>query len=215
MMLGMAERAFADLDVDYAVTALNVSGGPSMLTDPVALTLAADRTFVQVREFLTRDADFDAIIIAAFGDPAVSELREYTHIPVIGIGEAAIREAARHGAFSIATTTPELEDSIREHVDALGLARELVSIEITSDGPLDLAGDHARQTGALSEAITRCIADGARAVVIGGGPLARSAEDLSATLSMPVINPVRAACAQLARAGRRDTPAPVFHKPRA
>lgn len=200
-MLGMAERAFADLAVDYAVSALTVTGGPSMLTNAAALNLARKRTFAQVREFLTRDAQFDGIIIAAFGDPAVSELRDHMRIPVIGIGEAAMREGARHGAFSIATTTPELEASIREHVDALGLARELVSIELTSAGPLDLAGDHARQTGALSEAITRCIADGARAVVIGGGPLARSAEDLSATHSMPVINPVRAACALLARVG--------------
>ena len=56
----------------------------------------------------------DGAIIGAFGDPATA-LREQRSIPVVGIAEAAMLEAAEGGRrFGVATTTPALVEIIAE-----------------------------------------------------------------------------------------------------
>lgn len=177
--------------------ALTVAKGPTMLVDEHSLLRAADETVSAVVRRLASDPGIDGVIVAAFGDPGVDELRSRSAVPVVGIGESAIRQAARSGPFSIATTTPLLEGSIRARVERLGAEPELVSIVITPGDPLALAADPEHQTAALGCAVARCVADGARSVVIGGGPLADSADDLSRNYGVAIINPVRAACRQL------------------
>ena len=54
-------------------------------------------------------ATSDGVIVSAFGDPGVDELRKQLTQPVVGIAESAMREAGRgERCFSIITTTPEL-----------------------------------------------------------------------------------------------------------
>jgi Asp/Glu/hydantoin racemase len=48
--------------------------------------------------------------------------------------------------------------------------------------------------------------DGARAVIIGGGPLAQSAQALQSRLAVPVINPIIAACELMAERLPSDQP---------
>src|SRR5699024_1065648 len=143
-------------------------------------------------------APVDGVIVGAFGDPGLQELGTELPIPVVGIGSSAMHAAAALACrFGVATTTPGLRGSIRAQADSLGLGERLASVEITPGDPLDLAREPARQTAALAEAVAACVSRGARAVVIGGGPLAESADFLSERTAIPVINPVRAACGRL------------------
>lgn len=45
----------------------------------------------------------DAVLVACFGDPGVWALREMDHVPVMGLAEAAMREADETGPFGIVT----------------------------------------------------------------------------------------------------------------
>lgn len=138
---------------------------------------------------------FDAIIVAGFGDPGLTGLRKRIALPVTGLAEAGIGEAARGGRrFSIVTVTPELETSLRAAAIRHGDEGRLASIRFTS-GPLAKVMD--TPAGLEDALFTSCLEavtdDEAQAIVIGGGPLAQAAAALAERLRVPVIDPVAAA----------------------
>ena len=140
-------------------------------------------------------ADADAIVVAAVADPGAQRLRALLSIPIIGIGEAAMREAAAGGRrFGIATTTPRLVRSIEACVRGLGLSAAFTGVRVPAGDPLTLAGDPAAQEDALAAAATACIEmDGAEAVIIGGGPLSATAARLRRRFGLAIVEPVPAA----------------------
>jgi Asp/Glu/hydantoin racemase len=110
-----------------------------MIVTQPALAAAAD----EVVEIGRREAaDVGGIIVGAFGDPGLAILRETVSIPVVGICEAAMREAAVGGRrFGVATVTPELAAAIEDRARALGLLPLYTGIRLTSGDPLILAAD--------------------------------------------------------------------------
>jgi len=122
-------------------------------------------------------------------------------VPVIGIGEAAIRAAGRSGRrFSIVTTTPRLEASIRGQVDKLGFGKGLASLRITIPDPVTLTADAPRLEAALRELAEECVdRDRAEAIIVGGGPLAIAARTIASTIKVEIIEPIPAAVAAMAR----------------
>jgi Asp/Glu/hydantoin racemase len=166
--------------------------GPGMLIDEPALAASAAEV---VRIGRAEAAGVDAIIVAAFGDPGVPMLRGLVSVPVIGIGEAAIREAASDGRrFGIATTTPGLVRAIVAGVHGLGLADRFTGVRVSAGDPIALAADPPLQDRALAEAAASCLeVDGADVVVIGGGPLSGSAVRLSQRFPGRLVEPVPAA----------------------
>lgn len=194
MMHGLARAA---LPPDFALRSATAARGASMITSDAELAMAVDEVLaIGEREA----ASVAAIVVAAFGDPALAQLRARVAVPVLGIGEASLREAAGQGRrFGVATTTPGLAVSIADAVDRLGLAQQFTGTRIPADDPLRLAASPELQDRLLGEAVHACVAqDGAQAVVIGGGPLAGSAQRLAGRFGVPVISPVAAAMRRVA-----------------
>jgi allantoin racemase len=163
-----------------------------MIVDPTALAAAAP----EVVEVGMRLGDgMSGIIISAFGDPGIAELRRRAKSPVVGIAEAAMLAASDNDRrFGIATTTPGLAASSGARAEELGVARLYTGIRLTSGDPLKLAADRDRMTEALRHAVTECIEfDKAEAVIIGGGPLGNAAIALTPMFRIPVIAPIPAA----------------------
>ncbi|MFJ9823939.1 aspartate/glutamate racemase family protein [Streptomyces sp. NPDC101160] len=233
MMTAIARRALAVPGL--RVRGVTVAHGPAMLTDPAALGEAAPHVLAAAREALA-SGDCAALIVGAFGDPGVEELRTWLRrrarpgrtggearpgtpaattvgssvafpvpvpapVPVVGIGEAALAEAAEGGRrFGIATTTPRLAAAIDAHVARLGLSAAYTGARFTSGTPEQLAAHPDSLLAALTEAARACVVrDGAEAVVIGGGPLGDAAEALRTRLAVPVVAPVPAACREVVR----------------
>ncbi|MFF0749321.1 aspartate/glutamate racemase family protein [Streptomyces sp. NPDC004267] len=236
MMTAIARRTLAASGL--RVRGVTVAAGPAMLTDPAALREAAPHVLAAAREALA-SGDCAALIVAAFGDPGVSELRAWlgeadggtpesppgpgpgprgtadgpgpvplpapvtlpVPLPVVGIGEAALAEAAEGGRrFGIATTTPRLAAAIDAHVARMGLAAPYTGTRFTSGAPEHLAARPDALLAALTAAARACVVrGGAEAVVIGGGPLGDAADALRTRLAVPVVAPVPAACRQVAR----------------
>jgi Asp/Glu/hydantoin racemase len=191
----MLEIARASLDGRAEIRGLTVASGVPMIVGEADLRTAAD--VVSALDV----GDACGVIVAAFGDPGAEVLRRRLAMPVVGIGEAAMREAARHGRFGIATTTPALAASIEMKVRQLGLEAAFAGVRLTPGDPWLLGQDPAALEAALAAAVQACVeADGARAVVIGGGPLGRAAQALSTRFAIPVIGPVPAACEAILRA---------------
>ncbi|KKZ73333.1 hypothetical protein VO63_13945 [Streptomyces showdoensis] len=200
MMTSLARRALTGTGL--RVRGVTVAHGPAMLTDPEALRAAAPR--VVATALAARAAgDCAALVVGAFGDPGAAELRAAVGdvLPVVGLGEAALAEAAAHGRrFGVATTTPRLADAIAAHVERLGLDAAYTGPRFTAGDPERLAARPESLLAALEAAARDCLVrDGAEAVVIGGGPLGDAAAALSTRLTAPVIAPITAACHRVAR----------------
>src|SRR5690606_3432183 len=76
-----------------------------------------------------REREFDAAIIAAFGDPGLGAAREMSAIPVVGLAEASMLMACPLGRrFSIVSFSSTLEPWYRECVEWNGLVSRLASI---------------------------------------------------------------------------------------
>ncbi len=192
----MAAVARAALPPGVALHCIGAARGAAMIVDDAAL-LAASKEVVRIG--MAEAAGADVVVVAAFGDPGVIRLRAALAVPVIGIGEAAIREAAACGRrFGIATTTPGLVAAIRGKVRHLRLAAGFTGVRVPEGGPEALAADPARQAAALAKAVSDCMeVDGAEAVVIGGGPLSGTALELRQRFGAVVIEPVPAAMRRL------------------
>lgn len=189
----MLVSARQGLPAHVRVEGRTVRQGPALITHPQALDEAA-RIVADYGVEVAAEG-FDAIIISGFGDPGLQALRQRVNIPVFGIAQASITEAAQGGRrYAIVTVTPDLHASLRQTADTHGQEGTLVSIRFT-DGPLaDVMTTPQHLQAALLVACETAVAvDGAQAIVIGGGPLAQAAQAIAQQLHIPVIDPVASA----------------------
>lgn len=140
-------------------------------------------------------ADADAIVVAAFGDPGLSGLREALPIPVTGLTEAALASVHMLGhRFSIIAISQRIQAWYREVVDSYGFSSRLASIRAL-DRPLSSIGgvqqEHMDALKALAERAVR--EDGAEAIVLAGAPLAGLARAIKGELPVPVVDGVSSA----------------------
>lgn len=196
LMLGIARAAAPPgVTIDGATAA---SGVPLIL-DATMLAAASDAVQTLLAGMDLRP--YGGVIVAAFGDPGLAALRTAAPIPVTGIAEAAMAEAASHGRFAIVTTTPMLVDAIAARAEAYGHGAAFAGSWLTAGDAGSLMADPARLEAALEATIARAMAEAAPdAIIIGGGPLAAAAAALRLRLDVPIIEPVPAA---VALAGRR------------
>jgi allantoin racemase len=182
---------------EHLVTGCSLAGatapsGPSLIVNPDQLRMARD-VVAGMAMSLTQNAD--GIIVSGFGDPGVEELRKKLSVPVIGIAEAAMQEAASYGGpFSVVTTTPALLSAISAYAVRLGLGSLLASVATTEGAPEDVMSDSELLVDEL-ERITRIaiIEHGAETIIVGGGPLAAAARTLRDRLSVRMVETIPAA----------------------
>jgi allantoin racemase len=140
-------------------------------------------------------ARFDAVVVAAFGDPGLAGLRELLPVPVTGMTEAALATAHLLGhRISIIAISQRIQAWYREVVESYGFSGRLASIRAL-DRPISAIGgvqqEHAEALKALAE---RAVAeDGAEVIVLAGAPLAGLARSLHGQLPVPVVDGVSSA----------------------
>jgi allantoin racemase len=139
------------------------------------------------------------IIISAFADPGLAELRALLAVPIVGIAEAGLSEAGKGGRrFAVVTTTPGLVPAIDAKVGMLGLSAGYAGVFLTPGDPIALTNAPDALESALAEAVRSAIRTRAvEAVVIGGGPLAIAARNLAEQFPVPIIEPIPAAVRRL------------------
>lgn len=204
-----ATRSMADLARGVAGDRATIiertnEGVPALLTTPEDMVNAAKGVAAIGRQ-AAGEPGVAAVIVAAFSDPGLPELREaVTGIGVFGIGEAAFHEAARGGRpFSIVTITPDegLIESFRLRAEELGYAVQYHGVTVTPGDPTELVKDADALDAALTDAVQRAIAEkGVEAIIMGGGPLSAPAMRIQDRFEIPLVVAVAAATeAALAR----------------
>lgn len=140
-------------------------------------------------------ARFDAVIVAAFGDPGLAGLREALPCPVTGLTEAALASACLLGKrFSIVAITQRIRAWYRETVQTNGLEGRLASIRGLDEPLADIGNVQGEQGERLVRLAEACVdEDGADVIVLAGAPLAGLARSLHGRLPVPAVDGVSSA----------------------
>ena len=137
----------------------------------------------------------DAVIVAAFGDPGLTGLREVMPVPVLGMTESALASACLLGhRFSIIAISQRIQAWYRESVEANGLVDRLASIRALDKPLASIASaqeDNRAQLRALCERAVD--EDRAEVIILAGAPLAGLARSLAGELPVPVVDGVSSA----------------------
>ncbi|MGF4043546.1 aspartate/glutamate racemase family protein [Paenarthrobacter nitroguajacolicus] len=200
MMVDLAEETLAPHGL--RVVGITAAAGPSMIVDPVSLSESEAHVRNAVHGYLfgPDGGRVAAVIVAAIGDPGRAQLDDELDIPVIGIGQGSVYEAAQdsHGGlrhFGMATSTPLLVEALGKLVADHGFQEHFTGVRLTLSEPLVLAADPERQFQELAQAVTEATAtDNTEAVIIAGGPLSATARRLAETTAVDIIQPIPSAC---------------------
>ncbi len=164
--------------------------GANYISNEAAYAIAGHSALDGVAEFAT---GCDAVLLACFGDPGLFALREVCAMPVIGLAEAAMREAAMHGRFSIVTGGALWRPMLERLAAALGYAGKVARIRTIALTGAEIAAD---PEGAIAFLAAECRAaaleDDAQAVILGGAALAGMATRIAPQVKVPVIDSVHA-----------------------
>jgi len=145
-----------------------------------------------------RLGEYDALLVAAFGDPGLQALKEALDVPVVGMTEAALMTAAQLGQrIGIIAISHRITAWYRECVDQYGLLSRLACIRHLND-PLSDPGTvqvdhHARLLELCRQAVSE---DGADVLILAGAPLAGLARSLVGQLPVPVVDGVSSGVCQ-------------------
>ncbi len=141
-----------------------------------------------------RASDFDAAVIAAFGDPGLGAAREMMSSPVVGLAEASLLMACPLGrTFSVISFSSRLEPWYRECIAWNGLAGRLASIRMLDAKVADVGHVQSENEDLLVELAGRAVdEDAAEVVILAGAPLAGLASRIRDRVAVPVVEGVAA-----------------------
>lgn len=138
---------------------------------------------------------FDAVIVAAFGDPGLPALREALPMPVTGLTEAALATAHLLGhRMSIIAISQRIRAWYRETVASYGFESRLASIRGLDEPLADIGGVQSAQGERLLRLAKSAVdEDGADVIILAGAPLAGLARTMRGRLPVPVVDGVSSA----------------------
>lgn len=171
------------------------------ITAPYGVPYIATRTEaliagqIALEVIAEREHEWDAVVLAAFGDPSLSALREIFSIPIIGLAEASMLMACPLGRnFSIVSFSTNLQAWYRECVEWHKMDNRLASIRMLDEPFNDVNAVQSDFEDMLVDLSLRAIQeDGAEVIITAGAPLAGLASRVRDRIPVPVIEGVAAA----------------------
>ena len=169
-------------------------GFPYISTKPEALI-----TGTTVLETIAKyNSQYDAIIIAAFGDPGLIAARDLFNIPIIGLGEAAMLSACLFGKkFSIISFTNAMSSWYEESVEILGLQSRYAGFRAIEGVVLAIDQIQSLQKDALISSAQKAIeVDGGDVIIFAGAHLSGFKKIVQSEINVPIIDCAEAAVKQ-------------------
>jgi allantoin racemase len=177
------------LNPRFGTTAID-SVAESYLSAVGVMDLAA--TLLAAGEF-----DYDAVVLAGFGEHGKDALQEMLSVPVLDIAEAAAHVAHLIGRrFSVVTTLARSIPAIEDRLMLAGLGAHCVSVRACGLGTAEVDADPAGAGQAIvAEAAKAVTEDGADVICLGCAGMAGVTAAITAKLGVPAVEGVSAAVA--------------------
>ena len=142
----------------------------------------------------TYDGDFDAVILAGFGEHGKEGLMELLDVPVVDITEAAAHIAMLLGhRYSVVTTLDRAVPLIEDRLLSFGLLEHCASVRSTGLGVLELEDADRAARAVILQARQAVEQDRAEVIVLGCGGMVGLDERLTQELGVPVVDGVTSA----------------------
>ncbi|PRC43292.1 Asp/Glu/hydantoin racemase [Mycobacterium sp. ITM-2017-0098] len=141
--------------------------------------------------------DFDAVVLAGFGEHGRDALAEMLTVPVFDIAECAAHVATLLGRrFAVVTTLARSIAPIEDRLLLAGLDAHCVSVRACGLGTAEIDADPQGAVAAIvAEAARAVIEDGADVICLGCAGMAGVTEAISAKVGVPAVDGVTAAVA--------------------
>ena len=141
------------------------------------------------------DFDFDALVMAGFGEPGREAAQELLEVPVFDITECAAHVACLLGrSYSVVTTLDRSVPGIEDRLKVAGLLDRCASIRATGLAVLEVEHDEEVTVSRIVEVAASAIAqDRAEVICLGCGGMAGLDEKVAAAVGAPVVDGVAAA----------------------
>lgn len=144
-----------------------------------------------------RAGEYDAAIIAAFGDPGLFGARELFDVPIIGMSEAAMLTACMLGKrFGVVSFTTRMAAWYEECVESHGLMGRCAGVFCLSEPFVSVTDVAAQKQDALVSLAGEAVRRGADVVILAGAPLAGLAKSVAPLIPVPVVDQIQAALRQ-------------------
>jgi allantoin racemase len=139
--------------------------------------------------------DFDAVILAGFGEHGKDALQEMLSVPVFDIAECAAHVAHLVGRrYAVVTTLARSIAPIEDRLALAGLAARCVSVRACGWGTAEIDADPTAAVAAIVAEAARAVnEDGADVICLGCAGMAGVTGAISAKLGVPAIDGVAAA----------------------
>lgn len=190
----LAERARALAPLGASpddITALTARFGASYIIDETSVAVASHALLDALASPAAVAAKPNAILVGCFGDPGLLAARDRCSVPVLGLADAAMRDAAALGPFAIVTGGKAWPPMLRRLAASLGHQDALVDIVAVDKNGGELAADPIAAKALLRAACDQALQSGrVRSIVIGGAALAGIAAELRAEFSVPLMDSV-------------------------
>ncbi|MDB5812956.1 MAG: Asp/Glu racemase [Rhodocyclales bacterium] len=205
----LTEHVADILGATWQLHAVTATFGAQYIASETAYAIAAHATLDALAQ--AQDDKYDVVLIGCFGDPGLEALREIAPMPVVGLAEAAMREAAGYGRFTIVTGGPRWAPILKRRAQAAGLEAQLAHTHILQESGAELASDRDAAIRLLGLACEEAVSvSNPDVIILGGAALAGIGDILAAQLGLPVIDSVSAAARALGAAidTRHQPPGP-------
>jgi allantoin racemase len=211
--IGVAARQYALPSTE--VECVSAPWGPRSIEGHFEEVLAAAAT---VEVVAANRKDFDAFVIACYGDPGLFAAREIADVPVLGIAEASMLTACTLAhRFSVVTVIPRIVPMLHDLVRRYGMESRCASIRSSGLGVLELDEDPARAVEEIvAQAQMAIDGDGAEAIALGCAGMGPLDKTVQGRLGVPVIDGVAAAvklCEALTGYGVSTSKVAAFKSP--
>lgn len=139
--------------------------------------------------------DYDAVILAGFGEHGKDALQEMLSVPVLDIAESAAHIAHLIGRrFSVVTTLRRSIAPIEDRLMLAGLSAHCASVRACGLGTAEVDADPAGAVQAIVDEAARAVSeDGADVICLGCAGMAGVTAAISAKLGVPAVDGVASA----------------------
>lgn len=191
---------------EATVRSVTATVGAAYISDELSFAIGAYAALDAVAADIAEHGVADALLLGCFGDPGIDALRQLTGRPVVGLAEAAMREAASYGRFAIVTGGTAWKPMLERLARALGWREALQAVHVVEATGAQLAGDP-NAAVALLRGVCLQASEEVDAVILGGAGLAGMAEKIESAMDVRLIDSVSAGARALELAARKAGPA--------
>lgn len=198
MTAEIAEAARAAARSETQIICMAPSFGADAIDSAAESYLSAVGVMDTVATLLdTGTFDFDAVVLAGFGEHGRDALAEMLSVPVFDIAECAAHVATLVGRrFSVVTTLARSIAPIEDRLLLAGLDAHCVSVRACGLGTAEVDADPQGAVAAIvAEAARAVTEDGADVICLGCAGMAGVTEAISAEVGVPAVDGVGAAVA--------------------